>query len=469
MMGDSSEHALNKVVEMPTASARALARIPELHAQSKPLNTIELKDELNEELWWGTESGSPESEEQARQRSRALGWSLQKLESLVPDSPYGLYHLQIVLTTCLISSPPDGEAMELVQQEMVGPSLLDGLVRLLKDTSCIHTHRHRIGDHQWSEETLAIGRSGDYRTLENLIRHLNVGLSPDALLAVLLLAKFAPERLARLIDERQDVFFSIAVRDALIEDASKFALSVSDLTFKFVCASPLADTRVESAPEGAVEVICDLLLQVAQTSHWRAWIFGFVQYPQGDNVGEKALSEVLSQLTATHWADFVDAIELWTYAGTAGPVAKILIPFLDALGEESSADMWRLAFERWDKWDYGSDERDKHLFAPSSCSFDFPVAVFYALRPFDEVKVEETKLLECIATVEQKWFTDFSALVTYRNRLSSRLRLIQHSFAIRNPSGEGTDALPPSIVPDSEFSAVRYRFLDVSAPRTRER
>lgn len=469
-MGDSLDRAVHMAVEMPIASARALACMPKLYAQSKPLNIVELKDELDEELWWGTESGSPEAEEQARQRLRAQGWALQELETLAPETPHGLYHLQIVLTTWLISSPSDREAVDVLPQEFARLPLLDGLEKLLRDTVMgIQNYRHRIDDHRWREDMQAAGRSGDYRKLGILIRHLNMELSPDIRLAVMLLAKCAPDRLARHIEERRDVLFSVGVRDALSDEAPRFALSVSDVTFKFVCTSQLANAGAASAPEGSVEVVRELLLQVAQTGLWRAWIFDFAQYPQADNVAEKALSEALTQLTAAHWADFVDAVELWTHAGTAGPVANILIPFLDAMGKERSADMWRLAFARWDKWDYCSDDRDKHLFAPSACSFDFPVAMYYTFLPLDEAQAEMTKLLEGIAAVEQKWFTNFSELVTYRNRLSSRLRLVQHSFTIRNPPPGGINSLPPCIEPDNEFSEVRYRFFDVSAPRRRGR
>ncbi|MCP3024296.1 hypothetical protein [Cupriavidus basilensis] len=434
-------------------------RIDELYAQSMPFNAMELWRELNETLWWGTESGSQEEEKQTRRRLQALGWALQELEAWTPESPHALYRLQIVLTTLLTSSPSDREAMEVVPQEAARLPLLDGLVRLL---NCV-----RLSEHQWSEETQAAGRSGDYGKLGNLIRHLQTEFPPDFHLAVMLLTKFAPDRLARHIEERQDVFFSVAVRRALDDEAAEFALLVNDVTFKFICASPLSDKRAADAPEGLVDVICALLLQVARTDLWRSWLLDFARYPHADTVAEKALSEALAQLTAPHWSAFVDAVELWTHAGTAGPVANILVPFLHALGTEKSADMWRLAFERWNKWDYGRDEKDKHLFAPSACSFDFPVAMHYALLSLDEAQVEEARLLEGIATVEQKWFTDLSELVAYRNRLSSRLRLVQHGFAIRNPPPEGASPLPPRIEPDSEFAEVRYRFFDVSAPRRR--
>ena len=360
--------------------------------------------------------------------------------------------------------------MEVIPQAMARPSLVDGLVMLLKATvMSIQSHSQLLGERQWSEEAQAAGRSGDYSKLGDLIRHLEGELTPDVHLAVLLLMKFAPDRLARHIEDRQDIFFSVAVRNALIDDGPKFALLVNDVTFKFVCASPLANLQIANAPEGCVDVIRDLLLQVAQTDLWRAWLLDFARYPQADTVGDKALSEALAHLTPAHWSAFVDAVELWTYAGTSGPVASILVPFLQTLGLEDSAPMWRLAFERWNKWDYDQGKKDRHMSAPSACSFDFPVAMYYALLPLEEALAEEAKLLESIATVEQKWFADFSELVTYRNRLSSRLRLVQHGFAIRNPPTGGANPLPPSIEPDSEFAKVRYRFFDVEARSRRTR
>lgn len=467
-MGDSLDQAGRETFETPVAAARALECIEELYSQSKPFNTEELKDELNETLWWGTESGSPEAEEQVQKRVRALGWALHELAVWGPEHPHALYRLQIILTTLLMSSPSDREAVEVVPLRMAHQPLLDGLVMLLELMHTgIQSHRHHFSEHQWQEETQAAGRNGDYSKLGHLIRHLSMEPSPDVRLAAMLVWRFAPDRLARHIDERQDVFFSVAIRDILTNDAPEFALSVNDVTFKFICASPLADVEFADTQEGSVDTVCELLLQVAQTDRWYAWLLDFARYPKVGTVAEKALSTALHQLTVAHWSDFVDAVELWTYAGTAGPVANILVPFHQGLGDEKSAEMWRLAFERWNKWDYGHDEKNNHLSAPSVCSFDFPVSMYYALLPLDEAQAEEARLQEGIATVEQKWFTDLSELVTCRNRLSSRLRLVQHSFTIRNPPPVGANALPPCIEPDSEFSEVRYRFYDVSAPQRR--
>ncbi len=465
-MADSLGRAVREAVEVPVAAEKVLEYIQELCTHSKPLNFVELKYELNEVIWWGAEPGSPEAEDQMRQRLRIQGWALQELENIMPEPNHGLCRLQIVLTALLIASPSDKAAMDVVPQEMAHPPLLDGLEMLLRYTATgVQCHRYHAGDRLWSERVQAASRREDYRELGSLIRHLEMELSPDFSLAVMLLAKFSPDRLARHIEERQDVFFSVAVRGALAEDSLKFALSVNDITFKFVCASPLADAQIANAPEGSVDAICELLLQVAKTEFWYAWLLDFARYPKAESVAERAISEALTQLTAAHWAVFVSAVELWAYTWTAEPIANILVPFFHNLGGEKSVEMWRLAFERWNKWDYGCDEKDNHLSAPSACSFDFPVAMYYALLPLEEAQAEECRLLEEIATVEQKWFADFSALVTYRNRLSSRLRLVRHGFTIRNFLPGVANPLPPRIEAESEFAEIRYQFFDVSTPR----
>ncbi|MGK5042188.1 hypothetical protein ACQ4WQ_17760 [Janthinobacterium sp. GB1R12] len=463
MMGDSLDLAVNNTVEIPTAAARMLACIPELYAQSKPINTVQLLDELHEAFWWGTELGSPEEELQTWQRLRARGWALEALRALTPEPPYGLYRLEIVLTTLLILSDTDREAMAAVPPETACPPLIEGLVTLLKAMKTrTQSRRGHFSDLQ-QEETLAAGSLVDYRQLGRLIRNSHTELPPAVHLAVLLLKRFTPEKLAGHIEDRQDIFFSDAVRKALAGDAPKFALLVNDVPFKFVCASMLRDIQVSNAAEGSVDTIRELLLQVAQTDHWQKWLLDFAQYPHPDTVAEQALSEALLYLTPAHWSAFVNAVELWTYAGTARPVANILAPFLHAMGNEKSADMWRFAFERWSKWDYDSSDSTKHLVAPSTCSFDFPVAVYYSLQPLDDTLAEEARLLECIATVEQKWFTDFSELVSYRNRLSSRLRLVQHGLTLRKSSPRRASWLPPPVKPDSDFAKVRYRFYDTSS------
>ncbi|KAL0630426.1 hypothetical protein Q9L58_010727, partial [Maublancomyces gigas] len=235
IMGNSLDRAVNHTVDVPTAVARMLASIPELYAQSNPFNETQLNYELHKAFWWGTEPGSPEQEEQTRQRLRTQCWALQELEALIPEPSHEQYHLQIVLTTLLISSNSGREAAEAAPPQTAGSPLIESLVLLLSamNTGAL-SRRDRFGDQQQQEEILAAGRRGDYRQLGNRIRHMDMELPSALCLAVMLLTRFAPERLALHIEHRKDVFFSAAVRNTLAGDAPQFALLVNDVTFKFV-------------------------------------------------------------------------------------------------------------------------------------------------------------------------------------------------------------------------------------------
>lgn len=468
MMSDWSEGLMGEAPEVPAAAARALALVNELYAQSKNFNVTEFEDEIEQALWCRTEPGSLTEEDQLRQRAQAQHWAMRELAAFSATLPLAEYHLQIVLTTLSVSSTSDRAVMDQIPREIAQASLIDGLMTLMERVN-VGIRFHRADEQKWRDDTKLAGRDGDYRSLGHLIRHLELHLAPDIRLAMMLLTKLAPARLADYIVEKKDVLLSVAVRDTLNEDAPKFALSVTDVTFKYVCVSRLADKKVANSPTCAVETVCALILQVAQTDLWRNWIADFAHYPQGDTVGETALSGALSQLSATQWSDFIAAIELWTLPSTAVGVTKILLPFFQALGEEASAPMWRLAFERWDNWDYGSSEPDNNLLAPATCSLDFPVIMHYATIPLHETEAEEASLRDFIATVEQEWFVDLLALSSTRNRAASRLRLVQHGLIIRNHSSETVDALPPPIEPKNEFERVRYRYFDPHAERSRRR
>lgn len=468
MTDKSIDNAVTNLREVPEVVARALARIPDLYAQKRAFDVQEFRRELNELSWRGSTSGSVDAPEQSRLCSTLLTWAVYELTDSTFIPPHGLYRIQVVLTTLLMAADSDNDVLELVPETSFSPRLLDALQMLLSATKFdVLRRRDYLGDDQWYESSITAGRECDFRSLGNAIRHLNIELTPDVHAAVMFLYRYAPEKLALQLEERKDVFFSVSVHQALREVPPRFALSVSDITFKFICASAFGDTVSTGAPDGVSDVVIDLLFQVAKTDHWRAWLLDFARYPKTDTIAVKALSQTLVDLTPTHWSAFIDAVELWTYAGTAGPVAEILVPFLHKLGNEKSSEMWRFAFKRWDEWDYGSSEDVKHMSAPSICSFDFPVAMHYAFLPAGETEAVEAGLLHSIATIEQKWFSDLSQLVTFRNRLSSRLRLVQHGIAIRTPPPGGANPLPPDIEPDSQYAEFRYRYHDVNSMKRR--
>jgi hypothetical protein len=446
--------------------ASVMQRIPCLRAPHEVENTSELKHELIKVLSEGSEYHGRESEEQAEQRSQLHKWVLDEIEVLELIRPADLDKLRVLLTVLLITCSSDEKLIGTTVQLKNSKKFIDQLAELLGRTKLRFSSRQGpFEDNNWRERILAAGRTGDYLTLGSSIRHVHLELPPEIRAAVIVLAKLDPEKIAQYITSVGDVFFSIGVKDLLYRQSLELAKVVSDITFKFICASEVADIQVEHISNEIVDNVTEILFQVARSNLWQAFLCDFVKYPKPDTVVVKAMSIVLPKLSTAHWAAFISAVELWTYSPTASPVASMLIPLANDLGTEKSAEIWKLAFERWDKWDYGSSGSENHLSAPTACSFDFPVAMYYALQPIEETAAEEAKLELAISIVERQWFSSSSELVTARNRLLSRLRLLQHSSKIRKSSSEPVEALPPPVQAESEFAAIRYRFFDSQSGR----
>lgn len=449
-------------LNIPEAVSTALEEIHGTLLAASPSEVKAFNRALNRILWHGVESRN--QEEQALHRIHAQQWALRQLEVLPLEPDQSLNPIRIVLTTLYVASASASEAAQIIPKALAHAQFMESLVALIEESS---SDIRIVSRHQSQQELRAAlqtaDRDANYHRLGQLIRHQEADLAPDACVAILLLTAFSPAKISCLIQEKRDVLFSLAVQRLLGPQSVQLALSVNDVTFKYLSVYSLADFPAAQIPEATVADIAKLHVQVAQTERWRGWILDLARYPHEDTVTESALPIALAQLNSTHWAAFIDAIELWTLARTANAVARLLVPFLQAMGAEESREMWRLAFTRWDNWDYGRNEARVGLTAPSICSFDFPVSVYYASLPECEIKSEIERLQVKIACIEQTWFPDVISLLNERNRLSSRLRLVQHALTLLNPPSEGPQALPPAINPESEFAEFRYKFYDVHA------
>ncbi len=450
-------------VETPVAIQEILRDLPLLAtAESVRLNTAALEEKVSaqfsiREVLYGEQDLQPE---QAEQWVNTLRWVVQELKSWTPDVAHASLHLRIVLAALAAFDAVYAE-IDVISQQFTTLSLPEGLCCLLE-----HAEAQKVGGNSllsslWVE-IQAVSLAGDYERLSTLRRHFGIDIPfpPDMRLAILLLWRMKPSMLAKHIDQKKDAFLSYGICCVLRDSAYKLALDVDDVTFKFFSAAALADMREEYAPSGAVEVFRKLLLQVARSDHWASWLHAFFKYPGRNWVSEQALPDALAQLDAKHWSEFVNAVELWTHLPTVAPVTNLLVRFYKAVGASAASEMWRLAYRRWDSWDYGRGQ-DQHMSAPAACSFDFPVAMHYAIAP-DEAMAEKERLIDAIAFIDQTWFSSQSDLITQRNRLLSRLRLVCHGQALA--SGV-SDPLPPPVQPDSEYAALRYKYFDVNSRR----
>lgn len=308
----------------------------------------------------------------------------------------------------------------------------------------------------------SLAGSGNFERLGHMVPHINFFPSPDFWTAVVFMYNADQAELAAIIEKRNDVLFFLMICTVLETQAIALASRVNNLVFKFVSVANFWQDRRASPTQSSQSTLQALLLQVAQTStaNWAAWMQALFRSPGNNSSLDAALGSVLQQLSQEHWTAFFKALSLGYSHRAAAPVAAILIPLANSSNAQVKTLMWDTAYQVWSDWNYSKHESDSAMFAPAACALDFPVAMYYASQQSQDRLAEESDLLDAIETIEQQWFDSVTELVTERNRLKSRLRLVQHGAALANGSDQ---ALPPPIQPDADlYAQTRYHYHDVN-------
>ncbi|PAJ98683.1 hypothetical protein [Burkholderia ubonensis] len=162
---------------------------------------------------------------------------------------------------------------------------------------------------------------------------------------------------------------------------------------------------------------------------------------------------------------FIAAVSLNYSKMAAEPMAAIMLAFEQATTASAALSMWTICFKRWSGWDYGRSEEQTYLFSPAACALDYPVAMYYSKMPSQQRDDLERTLALSIETIEQQWFKSATELITERNRLLSRQRLVEHG---RRLASDYAEPLPPAIQQPDAYTSIRYSYLDVQASRSND-
>jgi hypothetical protein len=382
-------------------------------------------------------------------------WVLSALRNWDSNEVNSLNKLRALLSA-ITALDAKSAGLSSVAAQVASNQLTAGLQRVI-ESSDVGPGFNERGFPELRQQVESLANSGNLEKLWRMVPHMNFFPAPDFWTAVVLMYSADPAALAGIIERRNDAFFSLMICTVLGAQAIALASRVNNLVFKFVSVANFWQDRTAGPLQSSQSTLQALLLQVAQTStaDWAAWMQALFKYPNNSSLNV-ALAAVLHQLSQDHWTAFFKALSLSYSHRAAAPVANILIQF----SRSASEVMWLTAYQIWSDWSYGQHESDGAMFAPVACALDFPVAMYYASLSSDVRLAEESRLLDAIETVEQQWFDSVTDLITERNRLKSRLRLVQHGIALANGS---TQALPPPIQPDADlYARTRYHYHDVN-------
>jgi len=443
----------------PAVVAAVLARL-EAQADGGQLDVDELEEALDAEFPWRNQLVFQSRQlrpEELEAWIQVIRWLVQSLLAADMSAEGSARRVQVLLTA-LGALDVGSEGLSAVSDRFAGSHVPTSIVSMLQTLGQVPEGLDARSK-EWLRGLPGEVKAGNFKMLQQAQRVLQLRFHSDIWTSVFLLWKLEPTELARLINSRDSILLDILVCSVLDANAPLFALQVESITFKFI-SLPWLERMERICPEiDALGVLEQLLLQVAKTPHWKAWLQATHEHPTAGSGRSRALAEALTQLAEPQWKDFILALALSKSRSSAGAVADILMHVARKLGSAKAQPIWLVAFERWDVWDYGSCEGHFYLSSPQACAFDFPVAMYYARMPAAERDALERELQDAIFHVEQRWFSNESELCTERNRLASRLRLVRHGSAL---AAGGTDALPAPVRPDSEYAEVRYRYHDVN-------
>jgi len=390
----------------------------------------------------------------------AVRWVLSALRNWASSEVNSLNKLRALLGA-VTALDANRAGLSSVAAQVASNQLTAGLQRFIESTDAgPGFNERRFPELRQQIESLA--NSGNLEQLWHMVRYINFFPAPDFWTAVVFMYTADPAALAGIVERRNDVLFSLMICTVLETQAIALASRVNNLVFKFVSVANFWQERTVGPLQSSQSTLQALLVQIARTSaaDWYAWMQALFKYPGNNPPLDAALAAALQQLSQEHWTAFFKALSLSYSHRAAAPVANILIPFANSTNAGGKTLMWTTAYQVWSDWSYGQHESDGAMFAPTACALDFPVAMYYASLTSDECLAAERNLLEAIEMVEQQWFNSATDLVTERNRLKSRLRLVQHGIALANGSAQ---PLPPPIQPDADlYACTRYHYYDVN-------
>lgn len=444
----------------PSAVNVALTKVPS-GGEEGHVDVSALEEALDAEFPWRNQLVFQSRQPAAGELdawAEAVRWLLEAIVSAKIDSEHDSRRFQVMLAA-LGFFDVSGAGLGVVLDRFAGTHVCASLASLLARAGFLADELNEDSK-AFLEELAKQVRAGDFKRLQYAQRVVRPNFGAHIRTAVLLLWKLDAAQLVRILDQRDSFILSMMVCEVVDSETPLLALQVQNLTFKFLSMSWLE--RLNSAKSGvtAVDVLRDLLLQVAKTPHWKSWLSANYKCPENTGAQARgALAAAFVQLGEEQWRDFIEVVALSTSRGSAESLADILNQVAGNLGDEKTQPFWDAAFARWDAWDYGKSQENYYLSSPQVCSFDVPVAMYYARLPAQQRLAEEMRLQQEIADVEQQWFVSESQLCTERNRLASRLRLVRHGSAL---AAGGNEALPAPVCPDSEYAEVRYRYHNIN-------
>jgi len=217
------------------------------------------------------------------------------------------------------------------------------------------------------------------------------------------LNRFFPNILTQIAQAVPQIGIAMAIVTALpVEDAFKLgARSGNDYTqFASVCRLFNQYTRVRALGAAQEDALDQLLALVVQNpAQWASWMRAFVAHPYRATQIQPAIGRALAGADVIAMQGYLDGIYVQASWLGRSEVGACLEAFASRVPLDRRQSAWRLAFARWQRWNFGAHENLSRLTAISQSNLDFAIVGYVA---------------ECLSGQEREAYAN-GCLITLKN------------------------------------------------------
>jgi hypothetical protein len=394
-----------------------------------------------------------------------LAWLLRALEACHRECPSKVVLIAIVHVASAFAIGT--RIWQRLPAQYFSNNLLASMAGLVASNQCSFETRGRT-EPIWERETvnrfLQADMESDWPKIESLWRTIVSAIRPDSELAEAVGCLCACEKgylaLAMALDASSSILPVMCASDAMtLEQLGNIVPHLSSGRARFASVQSLAFKSPRNQPldEATLDSLVKLFRQVqCNGTEWRKWMSAFNRYPVRTKTLQPAFGASLAGSDDQAKAAYIEAIDLRTsHSESREAVTACLSEFCNAASLEERQVLWRVAFQRWDVWDFDVKRADFPLTRIAVSDLD------YALIGYGVECVSQSELQMMIQTmtaelsdVQNCWYTDRIAFDAAWYRALSRWQIFTYAAGVR--AGEYEWEAPQRVLMPFDPEADRY-------------
>jgi hypothetical protein len=295
--------------------------------------------------------------------------------------------------------------------------------------------REPIWEREAVEKLKVADTEKDWLTISELWRSFESAIIPSVfqIQAVRCLCRFGFESLVSALDGTSQTILAMQFAGSL-SVRQRFILGIASnnhfIQFGCVYQTFFHWPKTNLLAHEEQQSLKKLLLRVADDGpRWVKWMHVFNRYPSRYPAMQQTLGDVLASASETSINAYIESINLSTTCDSSRrSVAECLRAFCAVAHPDRAKVMWRLAYQRWAKWQFDLTSKDKYLFEVGCSELDYAI-VAYVIECMTEHERDEAliKLTGALHVVDNTWHTSLSDCITYWNRLLSQFQPYAHA------------------------------------------